>query len=209
MKRLIVLLFAVAIVAASFGTASALITGSAHDFSSATWNGGAGQEICNVCHTPHGADTSISSAPLWNHEVTSATFTMYSGFDIQGVIATEPLGVSKLCLSCHDGTVSLENYGGVTTGTAFVSSVNAAAEIGTDLSESHPISITYDTSDTEINATSDSMGSSGTTIADVLQSGKVECSSCHDVHDGTEAEGSKLLRVDNSGSGLCLTCHAK
>jgi len=35
----------------------------------------------------------------------------------------------------------------------------------------------------------------------------VECSSCHDVHNGTGFGA--LLKVDNAGSQLCLTCHTK
>jgi hypothetical protein len=55
------------------------------------------------------------------------------------------------------------------------------------------------------------MGTSGT-IADVLDAGKVQCSSCHDVHDQESVAGTHLLRVLNNGanpSGLCLTCHIK
>lgn len=35
----------------------------------------------------------------------------------------------------------------------------------------------------------------------------VECATCHDVHGGLA--GTQFLRVSNSGSGLCLTCHNK
>lgn len=38
----------------------------------------------------------------------------------------------------------------------------------------------------------------------------VECASCHDPHvDGTGASGQTFLRVANTGSALCLTCHNK
>jgi hypothetical protein len=58
------------------------------------------------------------------------------------------------------------------------------------------------------------MGTSGT-IADVLDAGKVQCSSCHDVHDQESVAGTHLVRVAQSvaqggvASGLCLTCHDK
>lgn len=35
----------------------------------------------------------------------------------------------------------------------------------------------------------------------------VECATCHDVHGGVG--GTLFLRVSNSSSGLCLTCHNK
>ena len=46
----------------------------------------------------------------------------------------------------------------------------------------------------------------------VLDNGKVQCSSCHDVHDQETVVGTHLLRAAQTGastSGLCLTCHIK
>ncbi|MFZ9024294.1 MAG: cytochrome c3 family protein, partial [Anaerohalosphaeraceae bacterium] len=37
--------------------------------------------------------------------------------------------------------------------------------------------------------------------------GKVQCSSCHDVHNTPGVAG--LLRIANTNSDLCLTCHDK
>ena len=87
-------------------SASGQIVGSEHDFSSYAWSGG---EICKPCHTPHFAMAGIPR--LWNHELTVANYTMHAGpgsavddFDLQ----------SRLCLSCHDGTVALDSFGGQT-----------------------------------------------------------------------------------------------
>jgi len=81
-----------------------------------------------------------------------------------------------------------------------------------DLRGTHPLSIEYDfTADGGLFPTGNAMGTSGT-IADVLDFGKVQCSSCHDVHDQDSVAGTHLLRVLNNGanpSGLCLTCHDK
>ena len=58
------------------------------------------------------------------------------------------------------------------------------------------------------------MGTSGT-IANVLDQDKVQCSSCHDVHEQESVAGTNLLRVaqtvaqGGNPSGLCLTCHVK
>lgn len=78
--------------------ASALVGGSVHDFSSNGWSGG---KICVVCHIPHQADASVSDAPLWNHEIGSATYTPYSS-PTMSAVPGQPRGPSKLCLSCHD-----------------------------------------------------------------------------------------------------------
>jgi len=65
--------------------------------------------------------------------------------------------------------------------------------------------------DDEINpATSDLLGVNayGMTIGDLLWSGRIECSSCHDVHN-TKNEGRKFTWIEDSGSNLCFTCHKK
>lgn len=214
MKKLLVILTALAFVV-GFSTASfAIITGSAHDFSAAGWNSTG--EICVTCHTPHNADTTVASSPLWNHEVTTATFTLYTSGTLDATLG-QPAGVSKLCLSCHDGTVALENFGTTTTGTTMIGSVNAAADLTTDISNDHPVSFTYDaalaTSDGEIyDPTSQTSGLGGTIDADMLfgttpGSKTLECASCHDPHNTPGI--AKLLRKDNAGSTLCLTCHDK
>lgn len=200
------------------------IVGSPHDFSSEAWNFRA--ELCRVCHVPHdhGRDTGLVGL-LWNHALPNHAYTMYSSDTLDGAIDAEPTGVSKMCLGCHDGTVALDefdkNIG--TPGTVFIQDDHPGFRIpnvpgaeGTDLRATHPLSIVYDeNTDSGLNPQTDPMGTSGT-IADVLQGGKVQCSSCHDVHDSSEAvPNTHLLRVAQTTSqggdpsGLCLTCHNK
>ena len=183
--------------------AFAEIANSAHDFSEATWSG---NEICVICHAPHNADTVIFNAPLWNHQVTSATFDVYNSTSLDATIG-QPDGLSKLCLGCHDGTVALDSFGGM-TGSTIIDD-----PLGTDLSNDHPISFIYDdalasTDGSLFNPTSTTTVLGGTIQTDLLSNGdKVECSACHDVHN---ADGLvHLLRIDNEGSALCLTCHDK
>ncbi len=190
------------------GVASAQgIANSKHDFSGDTWN--TSGEICIVCHTAHNADGTVADAPLWNHEVTAATFTVYAGPGTLDSTVGQPSGVSKLCLSCHDGTVAVDNFGGTTNGTDVIS---GGALVGTDLSNDHPISLTYDatlaTTDGGLhNPTTTNSGLGSTISADLLFSNSLECGSCHDVHD--KDGNNKLLRVNNTGSALCATCHNK
>ena len=94
---------------ASAGT----IVGSAHDFSGQGWSGG---QICVPCHTPHKANITVADAPLWNHALTAATFTLYSSPTLNATL-TQPGGGSKLCFSCHDGTVAINSFGGTTDST--------------------------------------------------------------------------------------------
>ncbi len=209
MKKVLFTMGVAAVVTAimSLGTTSfAGIVGSAHDFSAEAWSGG---RICIVCHTPHNADTSISEAPLWNHELTTATFTLYSSPTLDATLG-QPGGASKLCLSCHDGTVAIDSFGGA-TGTEFIT---GAALLGTDLANDHPISFTYDTAlatqDGELfdPATAPS-GLGGTIDDDMLFEDMMQCASCHDVHNTVSEGNQKLLVIDNTGSLLCLTCHDK
>jgi len=182
------------------------ISGSAHDFSSDAWN--TTGQICIVCHTTHNSDVSVANAPLWNHQSTVATFTPYSSASMNATTG-DPDASSKLCLSCHDGTVAVDNFGGQTSGTQFLTGNTL---IGTDLNDDHPVSFTYDqalaTNDGGLfDPTSTMSGLGGTIDDDLLIGGQVQCASCHDVHNGSGV--ARLLRISNAASGLCLTCHDK
>ncbi len=206
---------------------SAQIKGSPHDFSTKTWN--FTQEICRVCHVPHDhnrAEKRGLNGLLWNHALSSATYTMYSSPSLDGAIDSAPTGTSKLCLGCHDGTVALDafdknpdNYNGsYLGGSDQIPGSNYWNNGVGDLRATHPISIVYDeTKDKGLAPKTTTFGGSGT-IADVLEGGtKVQCSTCHDVHNspGEAVPGTHLLRIaqtssqGGTASGLCLTCHVK
>jgi predicted CXXCH cytochrome family protein len=194
-----------------FGDVKANITGSKHDFSLATsWNPGG--EICEPCHVPHnpipGDDpvTGTTDAPLWNHDITAATFTVYDSPTLFGT-AEQPRGPTKLCLSCHDGTVALDSFGQNIGGTPIPDSVL----IDTDLSDDHPVSIdwTHQNDGLEQMCTNcHQVHPSSAFISELpFFNGYVECSSCHDTHN--TAGNPKLLRLPIQGSQLCLHCHGK
>lgn len=199
MKKLLIVFAALTLTAGAFGQT---IVGTAHDFSAFGWSSG---QICLPCHTPHNAN--VTDGPLWNHEVTTATFTLYTSSTMDATVA-QPAGVSKLCLSCHDGTVAIDSFGGETGATT----ITGDALIGTDLANDHPISFTYDaalaTADGELYDPGTQSSGLGSTIAnDMLFAGNMECASCHDVHNSTDID--PLLVKTNAGSALCLTCHDK
>lgn len=185
---------------------SQTIVGSKHDLSTQAWN--TSGQICIVCHTPHNASLVVADAPLWNHQTTTATFTIYASPWTNATI-TQPTASSKLCLSCHDGTVALENFGGFTTGTNFIGGVY---NLGTNILNDHPISFTYDAALATLdgglrNPATAPSGLGGTIAQDMLENGKLQCSACHDVHNKYGV--AKLLKKSNAVSALCLTCHAK
>ena len=128
-------------------------------------------EVCVFCHTPHGATQQDQGgtplrSPLWNRRVPSgATYTPYtsSSLDAQAILDglnAQPGGSSKLCLSCHDGTLAIGNVnvlnGNVNvsipmtgTGPGGTMPVGEGVQsgftrfLGTDLRNDHPISLTY------------------------------------------------------------------
>jgi len=196
------------------------IVGTDHDMSASGFSGG---EICVVCHTPHNSDTTVTEAPLWNHEITAVNFAMYSSPTFDAVQDAQPTGSSKLCLSCHDGVTAIDSFGG-NAGTIVMNGDKAIGR-NADLTDDHPISILYDTAlsvtDPGLNdpaATSVTIGEGGdktrtdTVAALMTPNGKVQCSSCHDVHNNFVGPGTNnqpLLKVTKAGSQICLTCHNK
>ena len=176
------------------------LAGSPHDFSRF------GISACGACHTPHHASKTVKSAPLWNHAMTQRTYKVYTSPTMNAQTG-QPSEISRLCLSCHDGSIAIDSYGR-RNGTRYLSVADGAiAGDVEELSNDHPISFVYDSAlasaDKELH---DPTASPRT--AELLVDGKVECTSCHDVHN-SDAKDSKLLRVNNRGSTLCLTCHDK
>ena len=173
-------------------------------------------EVCVYCHTPHGGNT--ANAPLWNRNFGAGPYTMYNNTyssTIDMTVDPTPTGVSLACLSCHDGTVGLDviinvpntdtTKAGDPTHTMPANAGQFFANLGTELRNDHPISITYDpTKDPAFNPTTDA----GTKIASLLPlySGKVQCGTCHNPHN---TSNSPFLRRANSNSNLCKTCHIK
>lgn len=119
-------------------------------------------QVCVFCHTPHAATAGVT--PLWNRTLSTATYTPYSSNSldagvIEGVLG-QPGGSSKLCLSCHDGTLAIGNVNvlnaansvAITMGGTGAAGVMAAGsgnttgftrDLGINLSNDHPISVTY------------------------------------------------------------------
>jgi len=176
--------------------AMAGITGTAHDLSGAGYGT---NQICIFCHTPHNSQT---QEPLWNHAMTAATFQLYSSSTLNATMA-QPGGLSKLCLSCHDGTVAIDSYG-ARTGSVLMT---GSELIGTDLRNDPPVGFTYDAALATADGGLVTPASASLVVAGIpLYTAKMECSSCHNVHDNAI---SKFLRSTNNASALCLKCHNK
>jgi len=185
------------------------IVGHAHDFST---KGFAKGEICLPCHTPHNSvadETGAFVDPLCNHELTTATYTMFEGNT--GDALNDFDQVSRMCMSCHDGTVALDSFGG-TPGSIFIDTEHL---IGTDLRNDHPVgsAAVYPLSgDADFRAAvNDRLGPNSELELEPLDVNGVtervvSCNTCHTPHYKGFAE---QLRMSNTASALCLSCHIK
>lgn len=209
------LFLAVLAVTGFAASANAQITGSKHDFSSYGWST---HEICKPCHTPHFSNEAVGR--LWNHTLTTATYTMHRG---SGTAELNLDSRSRMCLSCHDGTVALDSFGGA--GAPGGNTIPTGALIGTNLNNDHPIGsdAVYPTSGTSTSfriAVPSASGTSATVTngslslrvrpwVDSTGATKfvVACSSCHTVHN--TGNNPHMTAVSNDASKLCLVCHIK
>jgi predicted CXXCH cytochrome family protein len=187
-------------------------------------------ELCVFCHIPHNAKP---EAPLWNHTATTAAYTMYNSDYLTRAAYATPTDVgqrSRLCLSCHDGTVAVGSVYTVrgVAGPIAMTGVDGAGKmlgtasgyLGTDLRNDHPVSIKYDTGTfitigtrgMELKSPAPAINPKPYTgvklygaVNGTIQ-GYVECTSCHDPHNDTNPD---FLVVSNVSGALCATCHNK
>lgn len=208
MLRLRTIAFVVVALSISALPAMAAVALSSHDFSAEGWGT---TQICEPCHTPHDAKkdgSNVPITPLWNHASTAATFTPYDSDTMDANVGQPSHYSSKLCLSCHDGTVAKDSFG-AQTGTDFMLSTDPGY-VGTDLRTEHPIGFLYADSiltDDELHPASYTVSEGGTLSAYYLFGGYVGCASCHDVHNTTTYPD--MLRADPDASIICLDCHIK
>ncbi len=251
MKKLTLLLALGAAVALLPAVSTATIIGGSHDFTSTggwstaqtnglarfKWGGAPTtntdgtvsttsyyQNPCQVCHIPHKAQNYLTAkAPLWNHKLSSSVYLTYDGNNsatYKGGAIT--LGSSIACLSCHDGSVAVNQTSGY-TGSSATNSLNGAAvyapsfaieTVGgaTDLRNMHPIGVSYSAAV----AGGDDQLQPITGILTKMLKGTaqtVECASCHDIHETTGTAGTiaydHALIQPLDGGTLCLTCHKK
>ena len=219
---------AVAVVVGISSIAIAQIRNSVHDFSSTgsggKWGSPTINEVCVFCHTPHKA---LSQSMLWNHNPGQTTFNLYTSPTMKST-PVQPTAYSLRCLSCHDGSVAIDalnNVGGrqpvpqmMAIGDVYYPGSpygSGGANIGgnyagnanvNNLSDDHPVSMLYDNN--VFTLASGNLKDPSTLPGLPLFQSRVECSTCHDVHNNSGGLPS-LLRVTPSRSQLCLSCHNK
>jgi hypothetical protein len=222
MKKVVLLLLVLSLIA-GVATVWATVIGTPHDLA---------PEPCAMCHTPH---SGTGDYPLWNRIQEKPQYLLYNSSSFDMSPTTQPRNPSALCLVCHNGIYSeLVNYPGPCSNpdAAYDIEVAGCADLGIDLSNEHPISFNYDPSVdydnngfptvTTITRLSGSQrqyipgnltGTMYFLYGNNTEINWFECATCHSVHDLVEYEGKGeyqvyFLRADNTGSQMCLDCHA-
>lgn len=177
-------------------------------------------QVCVFCHTPHAAENIPKSgttpgAPLWNRKLSSATYTPYTSTSIEASaeeLLVSPGGSSKLCLSCHDGTMAIDKVNVLNGAANATIAMNVATPVnmpagtsgvtsgftrnlGANLTNDHPISFTYNaalaTADGELREPAAENTAGGVVMNRAigkakpvlpLENNQMQCATCHDPH---------------------------
>ena len=181
-------------------------------------------ETCVYCHTAHGGPTWTGAPrpPLFNRNRPTAAYRMPE-FDQQRMIQdASPSDRSRLCLSCHGGTIGLDDitnrpntYSGPPPANHLIDECEDCHSGGSpaggidwegvwfrdDMRKQHPFSVLYDPS----RRPGEFKAAIGGTVNGLpLLAGKVECATCHEPHS---QRFRFFLRESNVGNSLCLRCH--
>jgi hypothetical protein len=246
MKKMTMLFALGATMVLMTSVSKATIVGSSHDFyyntDAALWggsaannpyNGGTGtsntaNSVCSECHSIH-HNQDASKGPLWVHKASATvTYTTYNlagseTYDALGITAPSLGGTTIACLSCHDGTVGVneqtkiglnglssttDSYGKGTNAFALNSGTGRLITIGgNDLTHTHPIGISYTEAATKVQTVSGVNQFQSLTTGVYpknrlkgLNGDRIECSTCHDIHN--------VVSIPK-GTAKCIACHIK
>jgi len=148
------------------------------------------ERICVFCHTPHNAQP---QTPLWNRHTPTTHYRIYRSSTTDARI-DQPSGPSKMCLSCHDGSlaVGLVRSRPATDPIPMTAHTlpPGPANLTNDLSDDHPIDFRYDRALSNV----DPQLRDPQIISRKLSLGphsEVHCTTCHDPHNNELAQSSQ------------------
>jgi len=157
--------------------------------------------VCIFCHVGHGGEALGQNRPS-----SEAAYQPYGSTTLRSNVRSTPSGATRVCLSCHDGTIAL----GKTLASGTIPLVGAAPDgrmplgasnLGTDLRRTHPVSFAAVPSDTAHPPKAD-------TGVKLDRKGELQCTACHDPHrEDADPVVRKFLVASNRYSAVCTSCH--
>ncbi|MCO6455818.1 MAG: hypothetical protein J5I93_11025, partial [Pirellulaceae bacterium] len=160
-------------------------------------------EICIFCHAPHNSDPAI---PAWNRHMPQTWYRIYQSSTLQARL-DQPGPESKMCLSCHDGSIAMglvlsrPPTDPIVMNQPFMPT--GLSNLTNDLSDDHPIGFRYD----QQLSNRDSQLRPPQLVSQAIKlgpRGELECVACHDPHNN---EFGNFLRITDRQGALCTTCH--
>lgn len=191
--------------------------------------------FCHTPHSASTDSARGLNTLLWNRVNSTFTYSVYNSSVSSTLDVTPdnpPKGITLMCMSCHDGVTSIavgsllnapgsgnpavslidtgmadkigQIYdGGFLGWGANIGEGNPSAPGTINLSNDHPVSFQWVSNLAGMKPDA-SIGFSDSTVK--LFNNKMECSTCHKVHD---PDIPPFLRMSNDGSQMCLRCHDK
>ena len=160
-------------------------------------------EICIFCHTPHGARSDV--AYLWNRRDTATVYTPYISSTLKATVG-QPTGSSRLCLSCHDGTIAPGAVISRGSEIPFATSMSGrSSNLGTNLADDHPVSFDYSAAAAMPNSQLKDVTALPLKVR-LDSNGQMQCTACHNPHND---QYGKFLVMSSLGGALCISCHQK
>ena len=220
------------------GPARTGVNGSLHDMNlyNAPGNAHGGLQdqynrVCVFCHTPHNAtvdDGGMNPLPLWGNDITTKSQDPYqwatpANADALGTPADQLIGPSRLCMTCHDGTLALDAHtsnGTLNNGNFKLTGSRAIGSDDSLLIKTHPIGFDYVVAKTKRNNQTTTVGGVTSTYAiqEIVDEGegfatKITASPTQGTYNSVERKGTRsiasvLYSGPNGGKIMtCATCH--
>ena len=218
------------VVLSAGSTPASGLAGSVHDFNHEKWrpyDGVTAIGACAICHTPHRASR---TRLLWNHTLPPGDTFVFSpeepatnGGTPLPTISPSYRGPTSMCLSCHDGSVAIGDINWYDS-KAWAGSSAIIKKTQGRIGYHHPVAVpypfqgmrnSYNRVTTGLNVdiskfVPDPKAGGARLFRDLggdivagtaIGASGIECSSCHDPHNGPAVKEDKLLRA------RCEACH--
>ena len=114
--------------------------------------------VCAFCHTPHHSSTTGGDyLPLWSRAEDAKQFNVayqsstINASELHEATSDKAIGPTRLCMSCHDGTIAPDQHYGTSAGAALLTedsfpSIGKGSGVGygtVGLTNDHPVGFDY------------------------------------------------------------------